>query len=198
MPILHNLMKSASRKFKIGLFLGAIVTGCIVFFVFVGVRMVGKKQEQGTTSITSGANMSIDNVHQTATRDGVKEWSLEARSAKLMDSGEKALFTNVSVVFYLEDKSQVMMTAKEGVLNTATNDLTVTGNVVIDNSSYTMRTEKLHYKNNSRIVTVDEFVKISGKTMAFNADALTFDMNKRKIFMKGNVRGSINGRFYDI
>lgn len=191
-------MKSGSRKFKIGLFLGAIVTGCVVFFMFVGFRMAGSKHEKSAASITSGANMSIDNVHQTATRDGVKEWSLEASSAKLIDSGDTALFTDVSVVFYLKDKSQVMMTAKEGMLNTATNDLTVTGNVVIDNSSYTMTTETLHYKNNSRIVIVDEFVKISGKTMAFHADALTFDMNKRKVLMKGNVKGTIRGRFYDM
>ena len=90
------------------------------------------------------------------------------------------------------------MTAKKGVLNTSTNDLTVSGNVVINNNNYTIKTEKLHYKNKSRIVTIDEFVKISGKTMAFNADALTFDMNTKKVVMEGNVEGTISGSFYNI
>jgi len=195
---INEPMKNLSRKLKVGLFFGAIVIGCIVFFVFVGVRLIGNKQEKIVTAITSSANMSIDNVHQTATRDGVKEWSLDASSATLIESGRKALFKNVSVVFFLKDNSQVFMTAEKGILRTKTNDLTVKGNVIINNGEYTIETETLHYKHNSRIVTINKAVKISGKMMAFNADGMTFNMNTSKVLMEGNVKGTIRGRFYNI
>jgi lipopolysaccharide export system protein LptC len=191
-------MKNVSRKLKVGLFLGAIIIGCVVFFVFVGVRMIDNKQEKIVTAITSGANMSIDNVHQIATRDGVKEWSLDASSAELIESGKKALFKNVSVVFFLKDNSKVLMTAEKGILRTKSNDLTVKGNVIINNGEYTIKTEKLHYKHISRIVTINKAVKIFGKKLAFNADGMTFDMNTSKVVMEGNVKGTIRGRFYNI
>ena len=128
----------------------------------------------------------------------MKEWSLEASSATLIESGKKALFENVSVVFFLKDNSQVFMTAEKGILLTKTNDFTVKGNVIINNGEYTIETEKLHYKNNSRIVIINKAVKISGKMMAFNADGMTFNMNTNKVRMEGNVKGTIHGRFYNI
>ena len=189
-------MKRFSRKLKTGLFFGTIVVGCVIFFVFVGLRMVRNSHEKLVTSINSNTTMSIDNVHQTATRDGVKEWSLDASSAELIESGKKALFENVSVVFFLKDDSRVLMTAKKGILRTDTNDLTINGNVVVNNNKYKIETEKLHYKHNSRMVSTDGSVKISGELMAFKADAMTFDMKTSKMLLAGNVKGTISGGFY--
>ena len=69
---------------------------------------------------------------------------------------------------------------------------------MINNGDYTINTENMKYDNSSRIITIDEFVKISGKMMAFNANAMTFDINTSKVLMEGNVKGIISGRFYNI
>lgn len=190
-------MKKLSRKLKIGLFLGTIVVGCIVFFSFVGLQIVRNRPEKIASVINANTTMAIDNVHQTATRDGVKEWSLDASSAELIESGKKALFNNVSVVFFLKDSSRVLMTAQQGILDTGTNDLTVSGNVVVNNKAYRIGTETLHYQHDDRIVSTDTSVEISGSLMAFQADGLTFDMATGKAILEGNVKGTISGNFYD-
>ena len=67
--------------------------------------------------------MRLGKVHQTATRDGVKEWDLVAGSAEYNDAENQVEFKDVAATFFLKDNQEVSLNADRGVLQTDSRDM---------------------------------------------------------------------------
>ena len=162
-----------------------------VVSVFIGYRQVSNAPEMLLTSIKEGANLSLGKIRQTATRDGKKEWSLEADSANYMEAENKVDLKNLSVVYFLEDNREVYLEADQGILQTDTNDIEFSGNVVIRNEAYRMKTEHLNYEHGQRIIICDQSIRISGQGAELTAESAKYDLNADKIVLKGDVVATI-------
>ncbi|MBW2661073.1 MAG: LPS export ABC transporter periplasmic protein LptC [Deltaproteobacteria bacterium] len=147
------------------------------------------------TSVRSKANLSIGKIHQTATRDGIKEWILDAESAQYIDAEKQANLQKLSVIFFLKDKSEIYLTADKGVLKTDTNNIEVTGNVVVKHAGYKMKTEKLRYKHKERVIFSKKQVKIDGDSFNLVADSMFFDLNTNRVLLEGRVKSVFSKNF---
>ncbi len=187
-------MPGPSRK-KIThlLTLGIIITLAIIFWIFIGNRMTPNKSQNPIKKISDNATMFIENIQHTALRDGIRDWTLTAASATLLETEKKALIKKPTVEFYTKEKDNIHLTAREGVLKTDTNNLEVFGNVIIQNTLYLLKTEKLHYQPDKRIIYSKTPVSISGKLFNFHANTMTCDLNTNKSKLTGNVKGTICG-----
>ena len=165
--------------------IGTVVT------VFIGYRQVSNAPELLLSSIKDGANLSLGKIRQTATRDGKKEWSLEADSANYMEAENKVDLKNLSVVYFLEDNREVYLKADQGILQTDTNDIEFSGNVVIRNEDYRMKTEHLNYEHGQRIIICDQSIRISGQGAELTAESAKYDLNADKIVLKRNVVATV-------
>ena len=165
--------------------IGTVVT------VFIGYRRVSNAPEMLLSSIKDGANLSLGKIRQTATRDGKKEWSLEAGSAHYIENENKAVLKNLLITYFLEDNSEVYLNAEQGILNTDTNDIEFSGNVVVRNADYRLTTEKLGYEHNRRFIFTDTPVHISGDNSDVRSNSATYDLKANKIVLTGNVQTSI-------
>ena len=67
-----------TKKLSVFLLIVILVSVGTVVSVFIGYRQVSNTPEMLITSLKEGANLSLGKIRQTATRDGKKEWSLEA------------------------------------------------------------------------------------------------------------------------
>jgi LPS export ABC transporter protein LptC len=168
-----------------------LAVGMIVS-VFIGYRQVSKAPELLLTSIKEGANLSLGKIRQTSTRDGKKEWSLEADSANYMEVENKVDLKNLSVTYFLEDNREVYLEADQGILQTDTNDIEFSGNVVIRNEAYQMKTEHLVYQHGRRIIYCDQAIRIWGQGTELTADSAKYDLNADKIVLKGNVVSTVS------
>ena len=167
-----------------------LVAGLIIT-VFIGYRQVSNAPELLLTSIKEGANLSLGKIRQTATRDGRKEWSLEADSANYMEAENKVDLTNLSVVYYLEDDREVYLKADRGILQTDTNDIEFSGNVVIRNETYRLKTEHLTYEHEQRTIFCDQSIRIWGQDAELTAESAQYELNTDKIELKGNVVATV-------
>ena len=167
--------------------IGTIVT------VFIGYRQVSNAPEMLLSSIKDGANLSLGKIKQTATRDGRKEWSLEAGSAHYIDAENKAVLTDLFVTYFLENNQEVYLKADQGILNTDTNDIEFSGNVVVRNQEYNLKTERLNYEHKQRLIFTDDQVNIAGTEAEVSADSLSFDLKANQIVLTGNVATRILG-----
>ena len=79
-----------------------LVTIGIIATVFIGYRRVVTAPEQLLSSIKDGANLSLGKIRQTATKDGIKEWSLEAGSAHYIENDKKAVLKDLSIIYFLK------------------------------------------------------------------------------------------------
>ena len=166
-----------------------------VVAVFIGYRKISNAPELLLSSIKDGADLSLGKIRQTATRDGRKEWSLEAGSAHYMQNEKKAVLKDLAITYFLEDNQEVYLSADQGILNTETNDIEFAGNVVIRNEDYRLTTEQLSYEHKRRFIFTDDPVNISGDASEVSADAATFDLKVNKIVLTGTVKAAISRNF---
>lgn len=158
----------------------------IVFFQY---RHVLEKNDIRVSIVESKANVSIGRAHQTATRDGRKEWSLDAASADYMDKKNQAIFKDLTLTFFLKDNTEVYLTANRGILKTDSNDMEIKGDVVVTNTSYKLRCENLHYAHKKRIIFSKVPVNIIGDSFKLVADSMSLNLNTNRTLFEGKVKG---------
>lgn len=171
-----------------------VVTALLVagtLSIFIGYRFVADTPNRVLKAITEQTSMTINQLRQTATRNGIKEWVLDAASASLAKGGKEALLEDLTVTFFTSDQKKIHLRATSGTLFIDTNDFELTGDININNDRYHLQTEKLQYHHKDRIITVSVPVAIQGGGMHFTGDSMTFDLNTNRTLLEGNVEGSI-------
>lgn len=184
-----------TRKLSLVLLTVIVVAVSTVVAVFIGYRRVSNAPELLLSSIQEGADLSLGKIRQTASRDGKKEWSLEAETADYMEAENKVHLKNLSVTYYLKDNREVYLKADRGILQTVTNDIEFTGNVVIENEAYRMKTEHLNYEHAKRFIFCREPVRIWGENAEITGESATYDLNADKIVLKGSIVATMSQDF---
>ena len=192
MKFIKNTYQKKLKFFLISLI---FLTFGVVLIVFLQYRHVLENNDSPVSMGQSKANISIGKAHQTATRDGRKEWSLDAASADYMDKNSQAIFKDLSVTFYLKDETKVYITANQGILKTDSNDMEIFGNVVIRNKNYKLRCENLYYKHDKRIIFSKVPVNITGDSFELVADSMSLNLNTNKALFEGKVKGIFSDQF---
>jgi LPS export ABC transporter protein LptC len=135
--------------------------------------------------------MVVERVHQSATREGRTEWSLDAATAQYQLTEKKVLLTELAVTFFTRDGQKAYLTARQGAVMTESHDMEAQGDVVIFNDAYRLETEKIDYSHGPRIISSDGPVKITGQAGDLMADSLMLDLNTNRLVMKGHVHGTL-------
>ncbi|MBW1758918.1 MAG: LPS export ABC transporter periplasmic protein LptC [Deltaproteobacteria bacterium] len=190
-----NKNNSQSQRLKIFLLFVIIIVTGVVISVFAGRRIISNKQEALTSPIQNKAKISISKFHQTATKNGVTQWNLDAESAQLIESGKKVKFKAPSVTFFLKDNKTVHLTANYGILEVDSSDMEITGNILVKNESYLLKTEKLYYSHNKRMIYSNLSVTISGDSLTFTAKSIFLNFDTNKTRLEGDVKGIFSEAF---
>ena len=184
--------KNIQRRLKILLALVIAITIAIVLVTFMRLRNNADDSEPNLADDQNQASISIGKVHHTATRDGRKEWSLVADSAHYLDKENKVFFKKLEAIFFLDDGSEVSLSADRGYLQTESKDIQVEGDVLVDNGTYRFETSSLNYYHQSRRLRTDDPVKVSGEWFTLKADAVSVDLNAQQSEFTGNVKGVLS------
>ncbi len=139
--------------------------------------------------IDSSADILLNNFMQTSRTNGVKEWSLKAASAKIINSENLALLNDVIVTVFTEDNTQIEIIAKNGRLDTKVHDIELSDKVVVNYEGTILKTDKLHYKKKSHIIYSDGQVEIEKENSTIQADSLFADLKNSTLKLEGNVKG---------
>lgn len=183
------------KKLKLFLISLIFLTFGVILMFFLQYRHVLEKNDTPISIGQSKANISIGKAHQTATRNGRKEWSLDAASADYMAKNSQAIFKDLSVTFYLKDETKVFITANQGILRTDSNDMEIHGNVVVRNKDYKLRCDNLYYKHDKRIIFSKVPVNITGNSFELVADSMLLNLNNNRALFEGKVKGTFSEQF---
>jgi len=180
------------RNIRVLLLITMFLVFGLVLAVFIGYRTISIPQEVLLSSvIQDDATISIGKVHQTSTRDGIKEWRLDATSAHFIDEEKLAVFDDLSVTFFLKNGDTVAMSAQEGYLKTDTQDIRIQGNVVVDDGAIKILTDTLNYDHHQRVLVAKKPVEILGSTFHLMADSASYDLASQQTIFDGHVEGTI-------
>ena len=183
--------KFSNRKIKIILISVIAVTISVTVAVFIGYRYISIKPEKVIPLVLDGSNISIENIKQTSTKNGVVEWSLEASSARYSEDKKEAFFEDLFVTFFTKENLKIHLTADKGILKTESSDIEISGNITVKNDDYVLKTGKINYDNKKRVIFSKVPVEISGKSLNLVADSMTIDLNTNKAELSGKVEGII-------
>ena len=179
------------RKIKIFLLATILIILGGIIGIYIGFRPDSTISESIPESIEPDATLSVGKIQQTATRKGKKEWHLAANSAHYIKESNHMMLKDLTVTFFLEDASEVTLTADQGVLKTDTNDIEVSGTVIVKNNDYRLLTEKLNYAHQRRVLYSNVPVTISGTTTQISSNSILFDLNLKKLTLEGSVETAI-------
>jgi hypothetical protein len=98
----HRTIRSR-RKITIALVAFSLITTGIIAGIFIKNRYLSQDPVKLITSIKQNTSLAIGNVHQVSTRDGIKEWILDARSAHVIDESKQLMLEDVTVVYFVKN-----------------------------------------------------------------------------------------------
>jgi LPS export ABC transporter protein LptC len=167
----------------------------LTLVAFYKYRRVADDPEALLSSIPGNANLTIANIHQTATRDGIKEWELHAASAQFVESKKQLILKEPNITFYLKDQQEVVMTAAQGILYSDTKNMEVAGGVIVKNADRRLRTQRLAYHHQNRLLLTKTPVEVIGGSYKIVADSMFMDLNTNKTILEGKVQGTFSETF---
>jgi len=187
-------MAGKRKKLKLLLIFIILFVLGVTAAIFIHYRRSTEEAEAIISDISEDATLTVGRVRQTQTKDGKKEWFLDAESVTYANESKEAVFKELTVTFYLEDEKEVHISADKGVLETQKQDFEVTGNVIVKNEYYELKTDNLHYHHKEHLFYTKAPVEISGAPFHLKADSMSVDLSTRKSEFEGNIRGTFYGQ----
>jgi len=182
-----------NRRLIQRMLLGVIVLALVsTAVVFIGYRRVARNPDIILDAVKKEADMRLNKLRQTAMKNGIKEWRLEAESATLVEKEQTVLLSKPDVVFFMQDGENVHLTAQKGIIYTDSNRIDVSGQVSAQTQDYQFHTEAMHYDPGKKELRADVPVALSGQSFTLNAAAMTMNLETNTTCFEGNVKGTIS------
>jgi LPS export ABC transporter protein LptC len=116
--------------------LGVIIVGSLCLVAIMTWRTLpppqGKKAPVKEPAIA--ADLQLNRVKYTETREGIKEWELEAASVRYFEDENTLFFEQVKATFFGKNQETYVLVGKRGKINTQTKALEVFDGVKLDSS----------------------------------------------------------------
>jgi LPS export ABC transporter protein LptC len=160
--------------------------------VFIGYRRITGNSEVLLDLVKEEADMQLSKIRQTAMKNGIREWRLEAQSATLLDKQKTMLLDRPDVAFFMDDGDHVHLTAEKGTIYTDSSRMKVSGQVSANTSLYRFQTNALDYDPAARQLRADTPVTLSSKSLTLRADTMIMDLETSITLFEGGVEGVIS------
>ncbi|MFK5954650.1 MAG: LPS export ABC transporter periplasmic protein LptC [Desulfobacterium sp.] len=188
-------MKSGLRGRNRLLFTLAIIMGCVVaalFSLYLVNRITSKDPVIKNIGIDSKTLIALGAMRQTSTRNGIKEWTLDATSARILKEEHLAILEDVSAHFFLTNGGEIHLTSRSGSIDTETQDMTFSDTVVVRHQDRRLETDRLQYEKKRHIIYSTTPVVLTTPQARLTADQLTVNLNAHVVHLKGNFEGSFS------
>ncbi len=140
----------------------------------------GKKVTLQTTA--PAADLKLDRLRYTETREGVKEWELEAASAQYFKEEGTVVFEKVKATFFGKNQEIYKLEGEKGKLNTQTKAIEAFDGVKMESSDgYRLETRTLCYLADKKELSTPDPVEINGPQGQITGIGLTVDLKHQKM-----------------
>ena len=181
-------------------FINTLLVGAVVLLLSLALFFSIRYQMNKTAPASpdspeqTAADLSISQFHHTAKKEGRTEWILDAETAQYFKNNSQVRLNKLHLKYFPQsEQPETRMTADKGRLHLESNDMDISGQVVVENRDWRMETETLHYTHESNIISTKTPVQINGESLRLRADAMTLNIKTGKLVCRGNVEGTLFG-----
>jgi len=169
-----------------------LVLGSVVFN-FLSTRRQPQLDDPFRDITNPESTVTLRGLNYTSVHEGQTQWRLEAVSVDYLESNREAIFKSPAIHFSTAEHGNVTVIGDKAVLQLDSNDLEVSGQIVIKNGQYELATEQVKYVHQGKEFIANSPVRLSGNGMDLQADAMRYHVHSNRTFLSGNVRGRMGG-----
>lgn len=181
---------AAKKMKKLRSLLGVVILSCLGVMAFLIWHTI-RSPEEGTTGIKAAeetADLKLDRIHYVETREGMKEWELNAASASYFKEEKTILLQKVRATFFGKNEEFYTLVGEKGKFNTQTKMIEVYEGVKIDSSDgYHVQTDTLTYSADKKILSTHDPVEIKGPEIFMAGNGMIVDLNHQRLKVLGGV-----------
>ncbi len=180
---------------NIRIFLGVVILISLGGVSFMVWRTIAPFKEKNTAVKDSAvsADLTLDRVHYTETREGIKEWELEASSAVYFKNENIVLFDKVKATFFGKNQDIYYLKGEKGKFNTQTKAIEVFDGVRLDSSNgYHLRTKSLRYQAEKKELTTSDPVDMSGPQLQVKGIGLVVELDNQRFRVLNQVSTTLS------
>ena len=131
---------------------------------------------------TSAADLKLDWLRYTETREGIKEWELEAASAQYFKEDGSVVFEKVRAAFFGKNEQTYSMEGEKGRLNTQTKAIEAFDGVKLETSDgYRLETRSLRYQADKRELSTGDPVEMYGPQGKLTGTGIIVHLDQQRI-----------------
>lgn len=147
------------------------------------------------TFATTEADVGLDTMHYVETKDGQREWELEAVSARYFKDENLTMLDRVKVVFYHKKGITYTLEGREGRFKNDTRDVEVRGDVVITSSEgYQLKTDSLKMVSGGKEISTEGRIVLKGPRLDAEGVGLLIDREAERLTVLNNVKVILKGK----
>ncbi|HID29336.1 MAG TPA: LPS export ABC transporter periplasmic protein LptC [Desulfobacterales bacterium] len=171
--------------------IGMMVAG--VGFGLIGYHRLKGEPKNLLSVLPKNNDVSLNHIHHVATRDGVKEWTLDAESAQYQKADNKTVFKDILATFFLKHGKSIHLNGRDGVFLTDTKNMEVWGDVVVQSGEYKLNTDKLRYEHKTQTISTETPIVIKGDRIEITGDRMVFNLETEQMVVCGRVEAVLEG-----
>jgi LPS export ABC transporter protein LptC len=148
-------------------------------------------------TVAPEADLALQRIHYTETRDGIRRWTLEADSAKHDVGAGVTRIENIRVAFHPENGqgADMTMTARQGTVRIEQGELSVQGDVVVHSpDGYAVETESLQYREAERQISTRDPVRLISEGMEMTGTGMILNIQEQTFVLLANVQARLDGQ----
>jgi LPS export ABC transporter protein LptC len=130
------------------------------------------------------AKAKMESLTLSEIQEGDKKWVLNATQADYRKGRDEIHLQGVNVEFYHSAQEVIYLRAKEGLVNTKTRGLVLTGQVELEKGDITIKTELARYLPLERALVAPENVVMEGPRARVEGKDLYIDLVKKRLILK--------------
>lgn len=174
------------------IFLVVIITILSVAFLATMIWYMLKplSEEKGKPALSSAAaDLQLKKVKYTETREGVKEWELEAFSVGYFQEEGIVVCEKVKATFFSQSEVSYTLTGVQGKFHTKTKVIEVSGGVKIDSTDgYHLRTSSIKYLAEKKELITEDLVEMEGPRFKVEGQGMIVDIDRQRVKVLNQVR----------
>lgn len=178
------------------LLLGMMIVGGVGLVAIMTWRTLAPPQGENVPlqEPASAADLQLNRMKYTETREGIKEWELEAASVRYFQDENMLFLEKVKATFFGKNQETYVLVGERGKFNTQTKAIEVFDGVKIDSSDgYQMQTRSLKYQAEKRELRTSDPVEMSGPQLRVQGTGLVVELDHQRM----KILKQVTTTFYD-
>jgi len=176
--------------------LGGMIVGSVALVAILTWRTLAPspKKNLSPPEPVSTADLQLDRMKYTETREGVKEWELEAASVRYFQDENMVFLEKVKATFFGKNQESYTLVGERGRFNTQTKTIEVFDGVRIESSDgYRMQTQTLEYRAEERELRTSDPVEMSGPQLDVRGTGLVVELDHQRLKILKQVTTTVYG-----